>query len=123
MRTHVVEPPHIALAPNTTPLGVPSLPRAALLSIQPSFYLRPKRTTRERESKDAHAAPERVHHVERLALAVLHRARSNVLDSRLVSADKHDVRHEHRRREHPKQTRSGVRAPLLDSAEDKFART
>ena len=55
---------------------------------------------------NARAAPERVHHVERLVLAVLHRARGDVLDRRLVSADEHDVRHEHRRREHAKQTRS-----------------
>ena len=45
-------------------------------------------------------------HVERLVLVVLHRTRGDVLDRRLVSADEHDVRHEHRRCEHPKQTRS-----------------
>lgn len=48
------------------------------------------------ERKDAHTAPERMHSVERLALAVLHRARCDVLDCRLVGTDEHYVRHEHR---------------------------
>ncbi len=55
-----------------------------------------------------------MHLVQSLALTVLHRARSDVLDRRLVSADEHDVRHEHRRREHREQPRSAVRAPLSD---------
>ena len=48
------------------------------------------------ERKDAHTAPERMHGVERLALAVLHRARCDVLDCRLVGTDEHYVGHEHR---------------------------
>ena len=39
--------------------------------------------------RDAHATPERMHSVERLALAVLHRARCNVLNCRLVGADEY----------------------------------
>jgi hypothetical protein len=52
------------------------------------------------EGKDVHATPERMQRVERLAFAVLHCARGDVLDGRLVGADEHDVGHEHCGREY-----------------------
>jgi hypothetical protein len=100
MRAYVAEPPHVAFAPDAAPLGVPCLLRAALLTCD-GRRSNLARTHDERNGgKDVHAAPERMHRVERLALAVLHRARGDVFDGRLVGTDEYDVRHEHCGREY-----------------------